>query len=472
MPPLIDSGTERAVLSGMMVHGADLLLDIEGILDTKDFYSSSSQKLFTVLKHLVHEKGIKQFDIPTVMTTAKLMGYEDFIGRNREEEFLQALMEQESIPSNIESLAGVLCKLSILRKCSSCVKNIREKLWTMNGNEPLDDILGAVQDPVFELTSKLFTDEDAMSNIARDFDETIDAILKEPQKLVGLPTGFPKWDASIGGGLRPGTVNVVGARPKLGKSYWCLNVAYNVAKAGTPVLYLDTELTKQYQMMRLIARHTGVDINSIETGQFSENKECLDSVMGSGDFLKSLPITHCNIAGKSLKSIFSMAKRWLVKHVGLDDDGRAKPCLIVYDYLKLMDSADIKGNMQEHQLLGFLISSMHNFAIDFNLPVLATVQLNRDGVEKEGGQVISGSDRILWLCSSFTILKHKLKVELAEDPPSNGKHKLIVTDTRFGPGMSPGEYINLKCRYEISEMVEGPSFSQVMTGGVSVNEEI
>jgi hypothetical protein len=68
-------------------------------------------------------------------------------------------------------------------------------------------------------------------------------------------------------------------------------------------------------------------------------------------------------------------------------------------------------------------------------PILATVWLNRDGGEKDGWQVVAGSDRIPWLCSSFTILKWKLKEELAEDPPANGTHKLVITDTRCGPAM-------------------------------------
>jgi len=60
--------------------------------------------------------------------------------------------------------------------------------------------------------------------------------------MAGIPTGFPRYDSCIGGGFRRGTVNVVGARPKVGKSTFCLNVAKNVSFAGIPVLYLDTEM--------------------------------------------------------------------------------------------------------------------------------------------------------------------------------------------------------------------------------------
>ena len=170
----------------------------------------------------------------------------------------------------------------------------------------------------------------------------------------------------------------------------------------------------------------------------------------------------------------SIARRWLSKTVGFINSGAAKPCLIIYDYLKLMDDGGFKNNLQEYQLLGFLITALHNFAIKFNLPILATVQLNRDGVEKEGSEVISGSDRIVWLCSNFTILKKKIQTELNEDPPSNGTKKLVVTDTRFGSGMESGEYINVIDKLEIGKLSEGQPFSMVMqaTLGNKINEKV
>jgi hypothetical protein len=127
-----------------------------------------------------------------------------------------------------------------------------------------------------------------------------------------------------------------------------------------------------------------------------------------------------------------------------------------------MDNSAFKNNLQEYQLLGFLITALHNFAIKFKLPVLATVQLNRDGVEREGAEVVSGSDRIVWLCSNFTILKKKIQTELNEDGPANGTKKLVVTDTRFGSGMESGEYINIIDNLSVGKLSEGKPFSAVM----------
>ena len=153
----------------------------------------------------------------------------------------------------------------------------------------------------------------------------------------------------------------------------------------------------------------------------------------------------------------------MTKTVGFEDNGCTKPCLLIYDYLKLTGSSDIKHNIQETQLLGFLISAIHDFSTKYGIPTLATVQLNRDGVKNDGGEYAAGSDRFLWLGSSFTILRKKTTTDLQEDPPANGLKKLIVTDTRFGPGMAEGEYINIVDNLSHAEFKEGMSNAEAMS---------
>jgi len=233
-----------------------------------------------------------------------------------------------------------------------------------------------------------------------------------------------------------------------------------MAQLNIPVLYLDTEMDMESQQNRLISLVTGIKLDDIETGKFSVIKEENDIVLSKIEEIKKLSITHINIAGQSIDASLSLARRWLIKNVGIMSNGLVNPCLIIYDYLKLMSAEGLKGNIQETQLLGFLITALHNFAVKWGLPILASVQLNRDGVEKEGAEVISGSDRILWLCSNFTILKKKSQEELIEDPPKNGMMKLVVTDTRFGGGMDKGDYINLIADFSRSKITEGKMLSQ------------
>jgi len=112
-----------------------------------------------------------------------------------------------------------------------------------------------------------------------------------------------------------------------------------------------------------------------------------------------------------------------MREVGLNSDGTSKHCVIIYDYIKLMSTHDVSSNLQEYQALGFLMTALHDFAVRYKIPIFALMQLNRDGINKEGTDVASGSDRIIWLCSNFTILKDKSPEEIAKDGSNNGNRK-------------------------------------------------
>jgi replicative DNA helicase len=467
---LNDSGCERSVLSAILNHGSDLLIDIEEILDTKDFYWAINRTIFSIIKHLVHEKNLDKFDGPTIVANAKIFNYNKFDGNSKESEYLEALFANTPTYNNAKSIALQVYKLSLARQSIECVNNVSEDLKKINGQEKIDEIIGKLEDPIFEFTSKLSSKDKGLLLIHHNIEERLKALAEDPKDLAGLPTGFPNWDSCIGGGFRRGCVNVIGARAKVGKSTFCLNVAKNMAELGIPILYLDTEMDQSAQQDRLTSLVTGISLSHIETGQFSTIQKENETMFSNIEKIKNLPITHVNIAGESIEASLSLTRRWIIKNVGIGDNGYANESLIIYDYLKLMNSDNLKGNIQETQLLGFLITALHNFAVKFGISILASVQLNRDGVEKEGAEVISGSDRILWLCSNFTILKKKSQEELIEDPPKNGMMKLVVTDTRFGGGHARGDYINLIADFSRAKLTEAKMLSQ--STSAFLNEKI
>jgi len=469
---LQDAGLERSVLSAIMCHGASLFLDMSELLSASDFYWHQNQKLYHVFSFLVKENDTQIFDVPTILSTCKSKSFQLFERENDHLEYIESLMIGPPDKDNAISLSIKLYKLSLARQGVTRLVDVKNKLVDINGDENIDDIISMIEDPVFDFTGKIVSKSNNTVQIGENILESVEELAKNKQEMPGLSTGYPKWDIALGGGLRRGTVTVVGARPKIGKSFFCLNVANHMARNGIPVLYLDTELTRQIQMLRLISLSSEVLLNHVETGKFVENKEEKMKVWNSCKDIQSLPLTHSMIAGESIKNILSSSRRWLTKTVGFEDNGCAKPCLIIYDYLKLTGSSDIKHNIQETQLLGFLISAIHDFSTKYGIPTLATVQLNRDGVKNDGGEFAAGSDRFLWLGSSFTILKKKTTTDLQEDPPSNGLKKLLVTDTRFGPGMAEGEYINIIDNLSHAEFKEGLNNSEAMNDSFINETEI
>lgn len=354
----------------------------------------------------------------------------------------------------------------VVRKLSAKLRTANTELLKTKGDEDIIDVISSVEEGIFNFIPEVKRENDYV-NISSFASEHIDFIKNNPVSYVGMPTGFPRYDQCIGGGYRRGTVNVVGARPKVGKSTFCLNVAKNVSFSGVPVLYLDTEMKKETQVVKLVSLCSGISQSEIETGSFSSSERSTTIIKESVEEIKNKPIYHVSVAGLKPQEIFSVCRRWLSSVVGKNPDGSVKDCLIILDYLKTMDLGDL-GDFQEYQYLGDFITKLHNFAVKSDVPILATVQLNRDGINKDDTSVVSGSDRILWLCSSLAYLKKKTDEDVAAgDSKANGDRKMVVVETRYGKGMdSSSEYINIISNMDKSQFTEGKfNFEIIEEGG-------
>jgi hypothetical protein len=259
----------------------------------------------------------------------------------------------------------------------------------------------------------------------------------------------------------PGTINLIGARPKTGKSFLCLNIVFNVANAGIPVLYLDTELTRtQHQMPRMLALLAGIDRHDIETGKFSKDTQAHQLVYDASE--SDLPFEYKSVGNEPLSSIISIIRRWLVKHVGFQPDGTVNSCLVVYDFIKSSNADSSSLSHQEHQVLGDMMSQMLNFIKKYQIPCLMMSQVNREAIFRPGQGTTSGSDRLEVFCESYAILGDKVEDDLVQDGYENGNLKLSLVYTRSGAGLKKGNYINIKTDLATSRVTEGQLFSEVV----------
>mgnify|MGYP003875370337 CR=1 FL=1 len=120
-----------------------------------------------------------------------------------------------------------------------------------------------------------------------------------------------------------------------------------------------------------------------------------------------------------------------------------------------MDTQGMSQDLKEYQVLGFMMTELHNFATKYKVPIVAFIQLNRDGINKESTDTASGSDRIIWLCSNFTIFKRKSDEEIAEDGPIHGNRKLVPLISRHGGGLDDNDYINCNMKGWCAKIEEG-----------------
>jgi len=440
-PQLSDIGAERAVLAGLFTYGLESYVEISDLLDHGSFGNQNNQVIYKCIEKVLQNEA--EVDLPAILSAAEQLNLSDAINTRQELEYINSLMEFPIKKDNVVYFAAQIKKYEFARKIKSLTSKISRDVESINGDESIDDIIGIVENPIME-----FLREDDSGHkperLGEGVEEYLDFLMENKCDQIGVPTNFARYDASIGGGLRRKCVDLVSARPKVGKSVFADNVALNVANQGVPVLMLDTEMSKEDHLNRIIANLSGVPINEVATGSFTDNDEKTISVKGAIDQIKDIPYTYISVAGAPFEQIMNSIKRWIMQEVGQDESGRTNECVVIYDYLKLMSSSSITSNIQEYQALGFQITSLHNLSVKYDFPCLSFVQLNRDGITRETTDTVSGSDRLIWLCTSFSIFKVKSPEELAEDGPNAGNRKLVPVVCRHGPGMEDGNYINMR----------------------------
>lgn len=436
--------SERAVLAGLFQYGKESLIEIELLVSEDSFTLDVNKVLYKCILHALKDKDSAGYT--DILSSAKSLELQDYVEKNEVLKHMSGIMNTPVHIDNVSEHAKKLKRLEFARKIQSQLRTIYTDLNKVTGDESITEILSLTENPIQDICLSYIKEDELLPQaIGNDIDSYICHLEQNQGKSIGITTGFRAFDEAIGGGLRRKCVDLIAARPKTGKSCLADNIALYVARTHKiPVLMLDTEMSKQDHINRLLANLSETEINDIASGEFFSNENKKDKVIQSSNVLKELPYDYISIAGRPFEETLSIAKRWLIKNVGYDENGLLNDCLIIYDYLKLMTAGSINNNLAEFQVLGFQITALHNFCVENDCPCLSFVQLNRDGITKETTDVVSGSDRLVWLCTSFSIFKDKTEEERLTDGISSGNKKLIPVVSRHGPGIEDEGYICLQ----------------------------
>lgn len=452
---LSDPSAERAVLAALCRYGESSYLDVADLLSGSAFTVDSNQIIYSCVKHIYEQNNTSDIDLASIYSAAQELGFSELLSSKEEALHIKAILMFPVEESNLRKFAAKIKKLEIARTIAEQLRVAQKDIENISGTESINDILNIAESKVLDLGQLLGDGNNEPESIGKNLEEYIQNLEENPITQVGLSTGFPIYDKAIGGGLRKSTVNVIAARPKTGKTLLADNMGYHLASNGIPVLNMDTEMTTEDHINRILAMMTEIDMSTIETGGFRNSSDLKAKIHEATKKLQSTKLFYKSIAGKPFEEQMSIMRRWIIKEVGLNDDGTAKDCVIFYDYLKLMDSQGISQDMKEYQVLGFMMTQLHNFATKYKVPVVAFVQLNRDGITKESTDTASGSDRIIWLCSNFSIFKRKSDEEMAEDGPTGGNRKLLPVVSRHGGGLDDNDYINCHMTGWCAKITEG-----------------
>ena len=445
---LANVGVERAIIASICQYGKNALIEIEDIgISTDSFTQAGNQALFTCLKNALENHA--EIDQALLLISIKELGYGKLFEGRKDIEFIGSLFNFPIVESNIRPFGVKLERLATARRAIRQHRLAIESLENVTGNESIDEIIQMSENPIFDLILELNQAKDKGPHIMfEDIENFVEYLKENKSENIGIPTPWPSYNAAIGGGLRNGGVNLISARPKIGKTTLGKELLLHCSnKLGIPSLFLDTEMSKEDQMLRSLASVSGVSLQDVETGKFDNDLLARENIKQATQELKKNKLLHYeSIAGKSFDEVLAIIRRWIVKCVGYDDNGKTKPCVVVYDYFKLMDKAHL-DNLKEYEAMGYQISKLTDFAKEYSFPCLAFVQLNRQ-------HEVSQSDRLIWICHSFSKFAKKEDAEHADDGEAGGNRKLEVCETRFGGGLEDNDYICLNFERSINKITE------------------
>lgn len=195
----------------------------------------------------------------------------------------------------------------------------------------------------------------------------IEAAMNADGAITGVPTGLTQMDAILGG-LHPTSLNVIGARPGMGKTAFGLTVTRNAARAGKGVGFFSLEQSSEEVSKRLLAMETGISVDRQKKGEMTRAE--YEDVHRAGAVLSGLPI-YVDDRAMTLERIRATA-RWWQRRKGLD--------LIVIDYLGLMEG---RRGESIYERVSRLTRECKLMAKQLNVPVLLLSQLNRNVEQRD-----------------------------------------------------------------------------------------
>ncbi|GAB3251703.1 replicative DNA helicase [Kineosporia babensis] len=401
---LFDNDAERYVLGAILHTGGRSLDALEG-LKGSDFYRPTHEDLFGRLQAM-YGRG------EPVELAAVARGLTDNPIRGFPVPEIAGLMRACVTAANADWYARTIRQKARLRKLhKACLAGLN--IAATCSIERVDE---AVEQVRAELDAA--GDDRSRSELSTFGDLFLAAMDRWESKEEGiLPTGLRDLDDMLSGGLRPGHLLIIGARPAVGKSVVASVIAHTTAKGGVGTFFPSLEMSKEELTDRVVADIADVDLEKLTRRCLNEN----DWTKVAKAYKRSShwPLVVIDKGNMTINEIRSRAR-----DVARRDH---KLGLIVLDYLQLVKPADSKAPRQEQ--VASVSRGLKLLAKELKVPIIALAQVNRASTARsdkrpmmsdlrESGSIEADADEI--------VLLHR------DDKESPGEIEFIIEKNRHG----------------------------------------
>lgn len=355
---------ERAVI-GAAILSKEALDTVMEILKPDDFYDPNNRAAFDTLSSMYIDN--KPVDALTVIEEFKSRGLYQRIGG---QPYLAELLDCVTTTANAGFHADIVKERAVKRKLIEA----GSKIVNLAYNEEKDskEIIGEAERLIFEASqNKSSSDFHRISELMAPVFTGIEARLqngKSTNSLPGYYSGFNDLD-NITGGFQPGSLNIIAARPSMGKTALALTIAqFGGNDKNLPILIFSVEMPAEQLIMRMLAAESEVSLSDMSSGIMG--RRAFDSVVEAGQTLSYKNIYINDDSNLSTMDFMTKCRRFKTKH--------PDTALIIVDYLQLMTASTIRSGDNRQQEVADISRILKATARELHCPVIALSQLSRE----------------------------------------------------------------------------------------------
>lgn len=369
---------EGAIISAMLIDKSRIDVLVESGFRPEHCYSDANRRIVEAIFDL----NLEGADVDPV-TVAAYLRDRGRLGQIGGSPYLGQLVEATPAIANAEEHGRLVTECFRRRRAIQICQ-----IAVATGYEPMESTqsyLETIETEVSELAhAKAVVKLEPVGTIAsREVTRMADAV-RLGHSTLGLQTGFGDLD-KLTGGLYPGDLTIVAARPGMGKTAFLTSLLMNVTHAtlGQPsniaAAMFSLEMPRSQIGVRFAAHEARLPMNRVRTSTLSrEEWTKLIEVCGS---LSRVPLWIDDTAELGLLELKSMVRK-LKREIrsGAHSVKAERLGIVGVDYLQLMRGIGRKGGSREEEVAS-LSRGLKALAKEEEVPIIALAQLNRN-VEK------------------------------------------------------------------------------------------
>lgn len=330
------------------------------------FYDLRHQVIYGAMLELESERvGI---DVITLSERIKSRGALESVGGIG---YLSSLMDATPSAANIAHYLGIVRDKWTLRKILTTCSGFAARVHETSDTEA-SELLGEVEKGILSLSVGLMESERVpIKTLIRGAVDRLEEYFQGNRQIVGLRTGISGFD-SMTGGLKPGNMYVIAARPGAGKTSLGMNIAEHVATIErVPVGVFSLEMSAEELAMRFLCSSAKVNGRAVERGIFNESD--MRRISTAAASIGRSPMHIDETPAIAISQFRSRARRmWSKEGVRL----------FVIDYLQLMRGTQRRSNDNRQQEVAEISAGIKAVAKELKVPIIVLAQLNRE-IEKD-----------------------------------------------------------------------------------------